>query len=153
MKNDTKYYANAPPEQWQKGLEEQQAIKELQKALGNLQYGFKYAGVHNGILKLTFISKAHQQEFLTNKDAILKRMRLIYKEKGLRKKITFNSVIALYSLKPLKKQTKRQADLELPFPERSTGNFENRCTGKIGSLFEQIKNNIKEHSNHDPRAD
>jgi len=143
----------APPEQWQQGLKEQQAIKELKLALGNLQAGFKHAGVHNDILKLTFVSKMHQQEFLTNKDEILKKMRQIYKDKNLKDKISFTSVIALYSSKPALKQTSKSKKLELPFDERSTGNFKNVCSGKIGSLFEQIKNNIKEHNNHDPKAD
>jgi len=138
------------PPNYEKGLQEQKAIKKLKKALGSLLVGFKYAGVHDGILKLTFVSRMHTVEFNSNKEKILKEMRQIYKDENLKEMITFKEVIAIYTTKPAFK--KKQKELELPFKEHSSGNFKNVCTGKIGSLFEQIRNNIKEHS-HDPKSD
>jgi len=147
------YDESSKPETWQKGLEEQKAIEELKKALGNLQAGYKCAGVHNGILKITFVSRAHQQEFIHKKEQILNEMRHIFKEKKLYRKITFNSVIAIYTSKPNVKQTQKRKNLELPYHERATGNFEITCDGKLGTLFRQIQDNIKKHTRHNPKGD
>jgi len=138
------YDEQSKPEAWQKGLQEQKAISELKLALGNLQAGYECAGVHDGVLKITFVSRAHQQEFLHKKEQILKEMRRIYKEKKLHQKITFNSVIAIYTSKPKSEQTKKSKELELPYRERATGNFENKCKDvKLFNLFEEVKTSIK----------
>ena len=91
---------------------EQKAIQELIKAMSEtLQKGFLYGGVRGTTLVLNFNHPGLVQEFALKKEEILEKMRVIYQEQKLRKKILFKQIQAEHEYKP----TAVPEDRELPF--------------------------------------
>jgi len=130
---------------------EQKAIQELIKAMNEtLQKGFLYGGIRGMTLVLHFKHPGLVQEFALKKEEILEKMRVIYQEKQLRKKILFKQIQAEHEYKP----KPIVQDRELPFEERAKGEFEN-CVGdpRLSSLIEDIRKTIKNNPNGESRDD
>lgn len=130
---------------------EQKAIQELIKAMSEtLQKGFLYGGVRGTTLVLHFKHPGLVQEFALKKEEILEKMRVIYAEQKLRKKIVFKQIQAEHEYKP----RPVDEDRSLPFAERAKGEFENCISdAKLNALVEDIRKTVKNNMNGESRDD
>lgn len=129
-----------------KGMDKFRAIQKIAKSgLGaSLLPLFRYAKIKGDVLFLVFKHEAGSFEFRFQKEQIKSKMRGFYslfkaemKEHG----IVFKDIEAVVIAEP-KEVVAKQKDIR--FDERSRGFFDNRATGSLAVLFEDIQKTIKE---------
>lgn len=127
-------------------IKQQQAIKELIEALSEpMRNALDYGEVQHKTLILHFKHPAMVQEFGMQREAILQKMREIYRNNSLREKIVFERVEAKAKFTVPQKQP---IDKNLPFDEQAKGEFENNIADpRMHAMFEKIRSKIKERRN------
>ncbi|GEM_PF-2054332 len=120
-------------------LKEARAIRELSRAFLELESRFVYGSISGEVLVLYFDHPGAVGEFEMKKSEILKRMREIYKEKGLKEVLIFRSIKAAF-VQSRKKETQKQEQRA----DRAKGDFEIRVENpEIRRYFERIKEYIR----------
>jgi len=119
-----------------------QAIRKLSRALPpKLQQFLLYGAIKADALVFYFFHSAVLMEFERDKEAILARMRTIYKEEGMSPSlILFRRISAKSKPRaPTKKEEQEKT------PERAEGNFEIQISDEqIRKKFEQIRRHIQQ---------
>ncbi len=125
-------------------LQQARDIKTLSKGLDNLQKFFVCGSLRNNVLILYFSHPIGVSEFNLRKEQILSRMRKIYAEKGLVKRLYFKAVIAKLSQSHSKngKIIKERTYTELAHGNFDTSHIKNP---DIKKQFERIRATIKKN--------
>jgi len=124
-------------------LAQAQAIRKLSQALPQkLQQFLLYGAIEGETLVFYFFHSAVLMEFERDREAILARMRTIYKEEGMRPSLILFRRIGAKSKPraPIKKSEQEKT------PERAEGSFEIQCSdpvlrAKFGQIREHIRKN------------